>query len=176
MAIRSKKQISRIAAKKLDLRASLWPDLKKLALWDRKISDGFLTIPRTMPHFLKIMDYLSNGKPVSSTYLDLWCLNFDDSFIVITNPYERAYLSGFTGQRSIATWANRMKILRELKFIDIKPGPSGPNNYVLIYNPYHVVLKHEKFIPEDLFNALKQRAIEIGADDLDDDLDEVDDE
>ena len=166
MATSIQKQRSRIANKKLELRATLWPNVSESALWNRKTSDGFVSIPRTMPHFLKIMDYLSNHKPVSGAYLDLWCLNFDDSLIVINNPYERAFLSGFSGQRSVNTWIERMKILMKLGFIDAKPGTSGPFNYVLIFNPYHVVKNHEKSVPEEYFNALLQRTIEIGAMDL----------
>lgn len=166
MVTSKQKQLSSIATKKLELRATLWPDVSETELWHRKKSDGFVTIPRTMPHFLKIMDYLSNGKPVSSAYLDLWCQNFDESLIVITNPNERAFLSGFSGQRSVATWIDRMKILKKLGFIDAKPGTSGAFHYVLIFNPYRVVRNHEKSVPEKYFNSLAQRTIEIGAKDL----------
>ena len=52
----------------------------------------------------------------------------------------------------------------------IAEGRNGPTSYVLIYNPYHVIKGHfEKgSINVAIFNALKQRMIEIGAQDLDD--------
>jgi hypothetical protein len=51
-------------------------------------------------------------------------------------------------------------------FIDVKPGPSGPMSYILIWNPYLVIKEHrEKGTPglrEDRYNALMARAAEIG--------------
>jgi len=62
-----------------------------------------------------------------------------------------------------------MRILAELGFIDIAEGPNGPISHVLIYNPYQIVMKHfeDGSINVASFNALKQRMIEIGAQDLD---------
>jgi hypothetical protein len=118
---------------------------------------------------MQIMDNLSKGKPVSSTYLDLWCRTYDDSFVVANKAREMAFFSGFTGERAERTWASRMRILEELGFIAIAAGPNGPINYVLIYDPYQVVHTHyEKGrINAATYNALKARMIEIGAQDLD---------
>ncbi len=118
---------------------------------------------------MQIMDNLSKGKPVSSTYFDLWCRTYDDSFIVANKAREMAFFSGFTGERAERTWASRMHILEELDFIGIAEGPNGRISYVLIYNPYQVVKKHFQAgsINAASFNALKQRMIEIGAQDLD---------
>jgi tRNA pseudouridine-54 N-methylase len=112
---------------------------------------------------------LSKGKPVSSTYLDLWCRTYDDAFIIANKEREMAFFSGFTGERAVRTWSSRMRILKDLGFIDIKEGPSGPISYVLIVSPYYVLRGHYEAGPvnEAFFNSLKQRMIEIGANDLD---------
>lgn len=169
MAEKSKKRRTKIARQKLALRGSLWPDMDEDRLWRREKSDGWLSVPRTMPLLKQIMDILSKGKPVSSTYFDLWCRTYDDSFIVANKSREMAFFSGFTGERAERTWITRMRILAELGFIDIAEGPNGPISYVLIYNPYQVVMKHfqDGSINVASFNALKQRMIEIGAQDLD---------
>lgn len=62
-----------------------------------------------------------------------------------------------------------MRILADLGFLDIAEGPNGLISYVLIYDPYQVVKKHYEAgnINAATYNALKQRMIEIGADDLD---------
>lgn len=168
MATQSKKRLTRIARQKLSMRASIWSDLDESQLWMREKSDGWLSVPRAMPLMMQIMDSLSKGKPVSSTYLDLWCRTYDDSFIIANKDREMAFFSGFTGERAVRTWATRMRILEDLGFIDIKAGPNGAISYVLVLNPYHVVRKHYKagHINEAFFNALKQRMIEIGAQDL----------
>lgn len=168
MATLSKKRLSKVAQQKMTMRSSLWPDLDESQLWMREKSDGWLSIPRAMPLLFQIMDSLSKGKPVSSTYLDLWCRTFDDSFVIANKDREMAYFSGFTGERAVRTWASRMRILKDLGFIDIKEGPNGPISYVLLFNPYVVVRRHHDAgdVNAAFFNALTQRMIEIGAQDL----------
>jgi hypothetical protein len=166
----TKKALSKIARKKERLKRQLWPDLDSSRLWDRQKSAGWLSVPRAMPLILRIVDMLSEkGKPVSSTYLDLWCRTFDDSFIIVTNPHEMAYYAGFTGERAQSTWATRMRILERLEFIATKEG-SIPMNYVLLFNPYQVIKRHreEGSVGDVAYTLLLQRMLDIGADDLDD--------
>jgi len=169
MADVPEKPIRKIQRQKLSLRASLWPELNEADLWHYKKTDGWLTVPRAMPLLLRIMDNLSKGKPVSSAYFDLWCRTFDESFVIVNKAREMAFYSGFTGERAERTWASRIKTLEDLGFIGIKDGPNGPISYVLIYNPYRVIRGHYAagHVPQGTYNALKQRLIEIGAQDLD---------
>ena len=161
----------KITDRQLKLRQRLWPDLDEKKLWSRKERVGFTTIPRTMPLIISIMDSLSKGKPLGSTYLELWCRAYDDYRVTLAKQEELAFHSGFTGQRATTTWRDRMRVLADLGFIEIKPGPSGELSYALLLNPYHVVKKHRENknlgITEAAYNALQQRAIDIGADDLD---------
>ncbi len=163
----TKKQRSKIATQKGALRESLWPKIDD-ELWDYNKSDGWLNVPRAMPILLRIMDNMSKGKPVSATYLDLWCRTFNDSFVIANKAKEMAFFSGFAGERAERTWASRMRILMELGFIDIKAGPNGPISYVLIFNPYKVVAKqHEKgMVDAASWNALREKMIESGTSDL----------
>jgi hypothetical protein len=164
----TRKQLSKIQRQKTDLRNSLWPDLDDSRLWSYRTTDGWLNIPRAMPLLLQIMDRLSNGKPISATYLDLWCRTYNDSFVVANKHREMAFFSGFTGERAERTWASRMRILADLGFIDIKDGPNGAISYVLIWNPYPVVkeLHAKRRVDTKSYNALIERMIEIRASDL----------
>ncbi len=114
------------------------------------------------------MDELSNQKPLSKTYLDLWCRGFDECFVTITSPSENAFYAGFTGQRAETTWRDRMRHLAELGFIDAKPGATGDYHYVLLWNPYLVVkeLADAGKVPQATFNALCDRMQQIGAKDF----------
>lgn len=144
----------------------MWPELDESTLWHRRNTDGWLTIPRAMPLILRMMDMLApKGKPISQTYFDLWCRTYDDSFVIVTKQREMAFYSGFTGERAERTWADRMNLLKELGFIDIKPGTNGPIHYVLVVNPYPVIQRHhqEGRIGDAAFNALRERVLEIGA-------------
>jgi hypothetical protein len=166
-----KRRRSKIKESQQKLRARLWPKLDEARLWHRQTKQGFITIPRPMPLIMEIMDDMANGKPVSSAYLELWCRSFDEGFVTLSKQDEIAFASGFSGQRGTSTWRQRMKILQELGFIDLAPGPSGPMSYALIWNPYFVIKDHKEQntpgLREDLYNALMGRAYEIGADDFD---------
>ena len=79
-----------------------------------------------------------------------------------------AFYSSFTGERGVYIWATCMNILKDLGSIDIKEGASGPIGYVLVLNPFPVILTHRRAgrIQDRPFNALTERPIEIGTDDL----------
>lgn len=166
----SQKLSDKIAEKNLALRSQLWPDVPEHHLWQRKKSTGFTTIPRTMPLLAAIMDSLSKNKPVSSVYLELWCRHFDECFVILNKQPEMAFHAGFSGQRAVQTWSERIKILHKFGFINVVAGSSGPLSYALILNPYRVVYalsrREDAPIRKDLLNALHQRMIEIGADDF----------
>ena len=161
--------VKAIAQKQLDQREALWPKADP-RLWHRKVHDGYTTIPKTMPLVLQIMDEMSKGKPLSATYLGLWCATWDNSFINVSKTQEMAHAAGFTGQRAEYTWASRMKLLHELGFIDLKPGKAGAISHVIMWNPHLVIREHhEKGTPglmEATYNMLLERALEIGAKDM----------
>lgn len=165
----SRREVGAIAKRQLALRDHLWPGCES-RLWDRKVHDGFTTIPKTMPLVQRAMDEMTKNTPVSSTYLALWCATWDNSFVVLSKPGELASAAGFSGQRAVRTWMDRMRLLQELGFVDIKPGPSGPMSYALILNPHlvvHVLRREGKTgLTETTYNALIERALDIGADDM----------
>lgn len=168
MAKTTSAQVSKIQQQKASLRNSLWPTLDEQYLWGYKKVDGWLNVPRAMPLLLQIMDRMSNGKPVSATYLDLWFRTYNDSFVVANSQRQMAFYSGFTGERAEHTWASRVRILADLGFIDVKSGSNGPISYILIWNPYLVVKHHREAgrVDDRSYNALMERMIEIGASDL----------
>lgn len=165
-----RKPRKKIAKRQLELRERLWPNTPQEWLWDRRVNDGFTTLPKAMPLMMSIMDDLAKGQPVSSTYLELWCRTFDENFVTLSKPREIAFHSGFYGQRAERTWRARLKILADLNFISLREGPSGPASYALIYNPYKVIQwHHEQKNPglrEDKYNALIDRTLEIGDESL----------
>ncbi len=154
--------------KVLDLRAKLWPEIDfDKQLWHRKTNDGFITMPRTMPLIVSIIDDLSKGGPAGSTYMELWCRTYDEMYVSLSKSKEIAFHSGFTGQRAERTWAEKIRKLDELGFISVKPGQSGPLSHALVLNPYMTIkrlydAKHTG-VTKDKYNALVERAIEIGA-------------
>lgn len=165
----SSREAGAIAKKQLAIRELHWPDASQ-HLWDRKSHKGFTTIPKTMPLILKIMDEMTKGAPVSSTYLTLWCNTWDNSFATLSRQGEMANASGFGGQRGDHTWRNRVKKLRDLRFIDIAAGKAGPMSNAIIWNPHLVIRWHRKKNTPGLiaasYNALLELALEVGAKDM----------
>src|SRR5689334_4077690 len=93
-----------VLEKRLALRKQLWPEITEDDLWTHRRKDGFIPVPRTMPLILKIMNDLAR-RPVSSTYLDLWCRKFDEQFLTLNRPMKSyAFFAGFAGQRGEQTW------------------------------------------------------------------------
>jgi hypothetical protein len=160
-----------ILTRQLEVRKKLWPEVSEAMTWNRLKRDGFVTMPRAMPLIMRIMDYLSGkGTPVSLVYLDLWCRTFDEAFLQITKAEEMATYAGFSGQRAVRTWRERLAKLAELGFIDIKYGLTKEVQFALILNPYHVIAKAyaRGDVPVEMWNALMVRAGEIGATDVED--------
>jgi hypothetical protein len=81
-----------------------------------------------------------------------------------------AFHAGFSGQRALRTWKDRVKRLADLGFIGLKEGPLGEYSYAIFFNPYHVIKRH--FLKGDVqhakWQALIVRANEVGAFDFDD--------
>jgi len=164
-----------ILQRQLEARAKLWPDVTGDMLWERTEREGFVTMPRTMPLMMSIMDDLSGkGFPVGQTYLEMWSRLYDELFLTLNRPEEMAFHAGFSGQRALRTWKDRVDRLAELGFIGLKPGPLGDRSYAIFYNPYHVIKRayQKKDVQEAKWQALVIRANEIGAFDFDD----IDDE
>jgi len=165
----TKKRASKMSKRTLDLRSQLWPELDESQLWKRTTAKGFTTIPRTMPHILDIMDDLAGkGTPVSKVYLSLWCRVFDEGMLEIKSYDDLAFEAGFSGQRAITTWKQRMYLLVELGFIRAEKGARGEFDYLLLLNPYPIIklLYNDKKIQKQKYIALFARAQEVGATDL----------
>lgn len=157
----------RMTSKRIKLRQQHWPDITDKDLWLRNSgTKGFTTIPRGISLIMRIMDSLSLQKPLSNTYITLWCYAFDEMTVTIQKPRQMALESGFTGQRAENTWLERMKKLKELGFIRSIEGVTGNFHHVLLLNPYLVVKKlhqGEKYdVPTVLYHTLIDRIDEIG--------------
>ena len=166
-----RKPKKKIIKKIIDLRSRLWPDLEEEELWGRHLYDGFTTIPRTMPIIMNIIDQLSDGsKRTSITYLALWGLAFDEMYVSLQNANDLAFHSGFTGQRAVRTWRERIRALDELGFIRTAAGTAGPYSHAVILNPHFAIRRLYAVKTPGLtaasYNALVERAITISAEDM----------
>ncbi|BEH22953.1 Uncharacterised protein [Burkholderia pseudomallei] len=142
-----------------------FPGMPEVWLWHRKRNDGFITIPRTLPIVMQAIDAQSKGQPAGHTLFCLWARSPDHSLLTIENPTTFAAEAGFVGERAVDTWRRRMKRLRELNFIQTKPGASGEFHYVLLLNPNAVMewMRSQNLVQNDLYSRFLERLADIGA-------------
>lgn len=142
-----------------------FPNVPAPWLWHRKTNDGFITIPRIMPIVMQAIDAQSKGQPAGHTLFCLWARSPDYPVITIENPATFAAEAGFIGERTVDTWRRRMKKLRELWFIQTKPGPSGEFHYVLLLNPSASMewMRSAGLIQDAIYSRFLDRMMEVGA-------------
>jgi hypothetical protein len=148
-----------------EMRAEIWPNVSEEFLWDRKKASGFTTMPRTMAYLMNIIDSLTKGQPAGMTYLTIWCRLFQPGIVELATEKQMAYETGFSGERAVDTWRKRMRHLKVLGFIDYHGGTDHDFQWVLVYNPHHVVQRLGKKIQLRLRAAWRDRATEVGAKD-----------
>lgn len=123
-----------------ELMKSIWGEkLNTIPRWNRKRNVGFATFPRWLPIVNRIMDKLSQGKPISSTYLSLWFRVNDEGFIHIKDEKQMAIESGFDSDRNVSTWKTRMRELEKFGFIISRKGIKSEFEYVLIVHPSNAI-------------------------------------
>lgn len=163
-----KKRVTAAEKKRRAIREAVWPSLDEELLWRRLESTGFITIPRTLPLIVEIINCMTKGAPAGPAYFELWCRSFDECFVDMDDEDGMAFSTGFTGQRATSTWKGRIRALQELGFIDLQT--KGGKSYALIYNPYQVIYQHylskTPGLTEDHYTALVIRVAGIGANDL----------
>lgn len=142
-----------------------FPNVPQAWIWHRKTNDGYITIPRTMPIIMQAIDAQSKGQPAGHTLFCLWSRSPDHAVLTIENPATFAGEAGFIGERSVDTWRRRMKRLRELWFIQTKPGPSGEFHYVLLLNPNASMewMRTAGLVQDGLYGRFIDRLIAVGA-------------
>jgi hypothetical protein len=162
----TKARASKMEERTLAMKEELWPNIPDEFFWDRKKAGGFTTMPRTITFLMNIIDTLTKGQPAGMTYLTIWSRLFYPGVVALASEKQMAFEAGFTGERAVDTWRKRMRHLKKLGFIDYKPGNDHDFQWVLVFNPHHVVLRLGDKIQERYRTGWLARAMEIGAKDL----------
>lgn len=150
------------AQQQLELHFPGWPPVM---LWQRKLNDGYTTVPRTLPLAMQAIDDQSKGQPAGHTLFCLWARSPDNPLIIIENPATFAAEAGFTGERAVDTWRRRMKRLVQLNFIAAKKGAAGDFSYVLLQNPNVVMewMRCNRMVQDELYGRFLSRVTDVGA-------------
>jgi|SRR5579872_1048169 len=154
------------ALKREALRDQVWPG-SSTEVWNRKTEKGFTTIPRTLGLIMTLIEELverKKGHDVSRVYFELWCRSFDEGFIDNLDEESSAFAAGFTTERSLRSWRERVDTLVELGFVRVAPRGNKAQGYVLLEDPHKVVkaLQARNRIRAEWWGAYIKRCSEIG--------------
>jgi hypothetical protein len=154
-------KMSERAQQQLELHFPQW---SPLWLWQRKVNDGYTTLPRTLPYAMQAIDDQSKGQPAGHTLFCLWTRSPDHPLVTIENPATFAAEAGFSGERAVDTWRRRMRRLQELHFIAAKKGSAGDFNYVLLLNPNVAIeyMYQSQLVQAELYGRFLTRVTDVG--------------
>nr|WP_320133188.1 hypothetical protein [uncultured Holophaga sp.] len=162
---------SKIQTKAIRFREEFWSDVPEEDLWDRLVQDGWVTTPRTMPIIINIIDALTKKAAAGYTFFCLWSRSYGEKVVEIANPNDLAAEAGFSGERAVYTWRQRMKALKDLGFIKTHEG-THDYQFVLLMNPHKVIKNMKGKIQRNLWAQLLNRGMDIGARDFIEDEEE----
>lgn len=125
----------------LALRDNVFPDAAN-RLWEKTRDQGFITIPKTMPFIVRILNEMSaKGKPLGDIYQILWTYTWNNNgFVRLGNMADLAFVAGFKGERGERTLRERLRELEKLGFVELKAHGSNPTGFAFIPNPHPVIL------------------------------------
>jgi hypothetical protein len=152
------------AAKRKVIRERVFGDETNYKLWNRQKDNGYVHLPRVLPLVVNILDSVSKGKPLGSTYLALWFRTFDEMIVDTTDESSIAYESGFHSERRITSWQGRVALLENFGFI--KTQKIGTRyQYVLLLHPVKAVeeLNANNLIQKEMYDLFMHRAYTVGA-------------
>jgi hypothetical protein len=149
-------------AKREQIRDQVFPNSAQ-DIFDRKVHNGFSSIPRTLGLMLTLIEHLApKGKNPSRVYSELWFRTYDDKLIEVKDEEEFAYASGL----SVRRWRERIDVLADLGFIRVAATGNRRYGYILLRNPNNVVREMKQQpdspIPNEWWTAYTKRCVEIG--------------
>jgi hypothetical protein len=149
-------------AKREQIRDALFPGSAQ-DIYDRKIHNGYSSIPRTIGLVLTLIEQLAEkGKNPSRVYCELWFRTYDDKLVEVKDESEFAYASGL----SVRRWRERVDVLERLGFIRVAPNGNKKYGYIFLRNPNNVVQelqqKADAPLAREWWTAYTKRCVEIG--------------
>ncbi|WP_459857158.1 hypothetical protein [Humidesulfovibrio idahonensis] len=115
-----------------------------------------------MPLFLHGIDSIEGYKKLSETYFALWC-RATVGVVEVESEQAMALEAGFTGQRAIGAWKDRIRSLIELKLIKTTPGYGNDFGFILLRNPYLLLHELKGKIDPGIYCTAVARAAKYGA-------------
>ena len=154
--------MSKYEAKRTALRERLFPG--ELAY--EPPEKGFIKATRALPLVLGLLGSkeISGDRDPSRVYLELLGRCMDSGIVELGSEAEHAYAAGYTTDRGVRTWRERMDILEAAGFIKSKGLPGQKRKWVLLMDIDAAVerLQKAKKVPAEWSELYESRKHEIG--------------
>jgi hypothetical protein len=148
---------------------------RRLALRDEIFPDevayeppekGWFKVSRGLPLLLALMSSkkVSGELDPTRVYVELLASHIDGEFIELSSEADHALASGYSGDRAVRTWRERMKALERAGFIRTKSTSTQAYKYVLLVPPEEALDKLRKGnkVPPDWSAAYLSRRLQTG--------------
>lgn len=105
--------------------------------WTGDNEKGWFKAPRTLPLILALLSSknVSGNTDPTRVYLELLARHLDNGIVKMGTDEEHAYAAGYTGERGVRSWRERMKVLEGAGLIMVKRVAGKHFAYVLLVHP-----------------------------------------
>lgn len=151
------------SARRNAARQEFWPDERA---WTGDNEKGWFRAPRTLPLLLALIA----SKAVSATtdptrvYLELLARHVDEGVVQMAADEDHAFAAGYTGERGVRSWRERMRVLEAAGVIKTKGMGARRYAYVLLVHPsvYVASLRKAGKVDPDWWQAYRHRQLDTG--------------
>ena len=151
------------SARRLAARQEFWPN--EIA-WTGDNEKGWFRAPRTLPLLLALIasKTVSGSADPTRVYLELLARHVDEGVVLMAADEDHAFAAGYTGERGVRSWRERMKVLERAGVIRTRGMGARRYAYVLLVHPSVFVakLRELKKVDEEWFEAYRHRQLDTG--------------
>lgn len=147
-------------------REQLWPGSEDRVWPPQDTTGGWAKISRIVPLVLTAIDksgLRKKSEDVARTYIELLCRNMDVGFVEVPDEDEAAVMTGFSGNRRVRTWRDRVFALQRLHLIEIDVVGGRKIGAILMLDPREALewMRREKKILDPLWKLVQKRYSEV---------------
>lgn len=139
--------------------------------WERvwKSADekkGYACVPRILPILMQLAHdkKITGNQDCRSTLLELYCANWGEAIVEIQDESGHGLRAGFGTDRAARSWRERIYLLAEAGFIEVREKSSRPIGYVMLRHPMSVLseLRAQRKMDQNLWLAYAEVCREFG--------------
>jgi hypothetical protein len=156
--------VNKHVEKRASLRQELWPS--EIPFEIPKGTNGWFMTFRTIPLILSLLreKNVSGGGTkgdVANVYLELLSRHMGGGLVELDHEADHAFACGYSGQRLVRTWKERMRLLESVGFIKIDR-IGGHFRRVMLVHPTVAVqrLRDVGKVPDEWWRAFRARQLD----------------